>query len=391
MSCKRFILWPENGMNHQKYQAIGEKIKRKRSRLWPVFATLLFVSGCIMYLGLYSHQKPVNVIFMISDGFGPASQTFARNYYQAVNGLPNNTKLPLDTILIGSSRTRSGNSLVTDSAAGATAFSCGIKTFNGAIGVDLSLNSCKTVLEDASANGILTGLVVTSRITHATPASFAAHVPDRDMESAIATQMIGLQQYGQSVDLMFGGGECFFLPNTSVGSCRKDDQDVYKQASELGFNVHRGIDAFNSLDSDSKLPLLNLFSKDHMDFEIDRAMQPSLLDMTKKAIAILESSPSSKKGYFLMIEGSRIDMAAHTNDPAAHLHEILMYNSVIEYVKGYVKKTNTVMVSTSDHETGGLSLGYQPGIPYPEYKWNPLFLKNIKKSSEYLAKKVIED
>ena len=83
-------------------------------------------------------------------------------------------------------------------------------------------------------------------------------------------------------------------------------------------------------------------------------------------------------------------MAAHTNDPAAHLHEILMYNSVIEYVKGYVKKTNTVMVSTSDHETGGLSLGYQPGIPYPEYKWNPLFLKNIKKSSEYLAKKVME-
>ena len=123
-----------------------------------------------------------NIIFMISDGFGPASQTLARNYYQSINGFPENTTLPLDSILVGSSRTRSASSLVTDSAAGATAFSCGLKTFNGAIGVDEEGKVCATVLEAASEMGFRTGLVVTSRITHATPAAFSAHVLGRDDE-----------------------------------------------------------------------------------------------------------------------------------------------------------------------------------------------------------------
>lgn len=130
-----------------------------------------------------SPNVPVkNIIFMISDGFGPASQTLARNYYQSINDFPENTTLPLDSILVGSSRTRSASSLVTDSAAGATAFSCGLKTFNGAIGVDKEGKVCATVLEAASEIGFRTGLVVTSRITHATPAAFSAHVLGRDDE-----------------------------------------------------------------------------------------------------------------------------------------------------------------------------------------------------------------
>lgn len=123
-----------------------------------------------------------NVILMISDGFGPASETLARDYVQALgNGGPE-TMLALDSILVGSSRTQSSSSYVTDSAAGATAFSCAMKSYNGAIAVDPRQNPCGTVLESAKALGYKTGLVATSRITHATPASFAAHVPFRDME-----------------------------------------------------------------------------------------------------------------------------------------------------------------------------------------------------------------
>ena len=127
-------------------------------------------------------RKPRNVIMMISDGFGPASQTMARNYNQAFYNVSYGTQLPLDTILVGSSRTRSSSSLITDSAAGATAFSCGLKSYNGAIGVDQHGKACGTVLEAAKRQGMLTGLVVTSRITHATPAAFSAHVLGRNDE-----------------------------------------------------------------------------------------------------------------------------------------------------------------------------------------------------------------
>ena len=125
-------------------------------------------------------------------GFGPASETMARDYAQFVHNSGPGFMLPLDTILgtryflinslVGSSRTMSSSSFITDSAAGATAFSCALKTYNGAIGVDPRGAPCGTVLEAAKEAGYLTGLVATSRITHATPASFAAHVSTRDME-----------------------------------------------------------------------------------------------------------------------------------------------------------------------------------------------------------------
>lgn len=254
----------------------------------------------------------------------------------------------------------------------------------------MNQNPCKTVVELGKEFNVLTGLVVTSRITHATPASFAAHVIDRDMETEIAHQMVGENLFGKSLDLMFGGGECFFLPNTSVGSCRTDSLNVYHKAVELGWNVYKGIDGFKTLDKNTELPILNLMSRDHMEYEIDRdsSVQPSLLEMTMSAINILGSK---NKPFFLMIEGSRIDMAAHTNDPAAHLNEILMYNSVVDHVKEYINENpNTILVATSDHETGGLSVGHQHGLKYPEYKWNPQFLQSIKKSSDYLAKKILE-
>lgn len=154
----------------------------------------------------WQHKKQPNVIQLISDGFGPASETFARSYLQSSKKLGWNVTMPLDRLLVGEVRTRSTNSLVTDSAASATAYSCGLKSVNAYIGVDSDKKPCGTVLEGAKAKGYNTALVTTSRITHATPASYSAHIDDRDAEDEIASQQIGDYVLGRQVDILWGGG-----------------------------------------------------------------------------------------------------------------------------------------------------------------------------------------
>ncbi|ORZ27648.1 alkaline-phosphatase-like protein [Lobosporangium transversale] len=343
-----------------------------------------------------------NVIMMVSDGFGPASQTYGRSFWQYQNNYTSDHITSLDEILVGSSRTRSSNSLVTDSAAGATAFSCALKSYNAAIGVDPNGVPCGTVLEAAKKADMLTGLVVTSRVTHATPAAFSAHVAHRDMEEIIATQQIGDYELGRQVDLMLGGGRCFFLPNTTEGSCRTDSRDLIREAqTHHGWKhvLFSGTE-FESLvkarDGAVPLPLMGLFNSDHMNFEIDRrntqSDEPSLNRMAKVALESLKANSREKgRGFFLMIEGSRIDMGAHNNDPVAHIHEILEYHRTIQVVKDFVAQNeDTIMISTSDHETGGFTLGLQvdPKI-YPEYLWRPEVIERAKLSTEILTMKLM--
>ncbi|KAG5458059.1 MAG: alkaline-phosphatase-like protein [Olpidium bornovanus] len=282
--------------------------------------------------------------------------------------------MPLDTILVGQSRTRSTSSLVTDSAAGATAFSCAKKTYNAAIAVDDERVPCGTVLEAAKAKGMITGLVATSRITHATPAAFSAHVVHRDMENEIARQQVGNYVLGRQVDLLLGGGRCHFMHSSLNGSCRADDDDVWKDAQDAGWKFIQTRKEFDEIDRQHPpFPLAGLFTLDHMSYEIDRNPneEPSLKEMAAAALSMLQTAAVSiDKGFFVMIEGSRIDMAAHSNDPAAHVHDILQYQETIAFVKSWVDDhPGTVMISVSDHETGGLTLARQVSSAYPEYLW----------------------
>ncbi|KAI8366107.1 alkaline phosphatase [Radiomyces spectabilis] len=343
--------------------------------------------------------RPRNIIMMISDGLGPASVSFARTYYQYVNNLTYDHPLPLDTIHVGQSRTRSSSTLVTDSAAGATAYSCGIKTYNGAVGVDPQGQPCGTLLESAKhRHNMKTGLVATSRITHATPASFSAHVKDRDDENAIALQQLGENPLGRSVDLMFGGGVCQFLPKNRQG-CRSDGRDLLTEAQQkYGWKtvLHSNRTAFDQLPTSGDiLPTMALFSSEHMSYEIDRKSEeePSLTEMSDKALKILsDATKGSDTGFFLMIEGSRIDMAAHSNDAATHLHDILEYQNVIQLVKQFVDEhPDTMLISTSDHETGGLSLARQVSPKYPKYLWYPDVLTRVKQSSIALAEQIMRE
>ncbi|KAJ1728007.1 vacuolar alkaline phosphatase [Coemansia sp. Benny D160-2] len=386
--------------------ALGSRTRRRKSRVfWATVVSLVCVSVVGMFwfyfngISWMQRSKKRNVILMISDGFGPASETMARNFMQQTRNYTFSYQSPLDEILVGSSRTRSSDSLVTDSAAGATAFSCQMKSYNGAIGVDASKTPCGTVLEAAKLQRrMATGLVATSRITHATPAAFSAHATSRNMEDLIAEYQIGNYSLGPVVDLMFGGGQCHFVGQSQpdgMHSCRLDDRHLWSEARKNGYttlSTRKEFDALNSADT-GLLPLLGTFASSHMDYEIDRdpKVQPSLAEMAKKALDILEHATRKRNdGFFLMIEGSRIDMAAHTNDPAAHVRDILAYWDAVSVVRKFVDAhPDTVLISVSDHETGGFSVAKQLTPEYPEYKWNPHALESVKHSIEYISSQLL--
>lgn len=315
-------------------------------------------------------NKKRNLIFMVSDGMGPASLSLTRSFRQHVGSLPYSDTLELDRHFWGTSRTRSSSSLVTDSAAGATAFSCGRKSYNGAIGMVPGYRPCGTVLEAAKRAGYATGLVVTTDVTDATPACFAAHVEYRAQMDEIALHEVGEGPLGERVvDLLMGGGRCHFLPNDTRGSCRADAVDVVRIAEEkYGWKYVADRAGFDALAGgrNATLPLLGLFAAGDVPFEIDRRhmadVYPSLSEMAETALAALEAATrESEKGFFLMIEGSRIDHAGHLNDPAAQVREVLEYDKTFRHVLDFLERSETegVLVATSDHETGGLSTAWR--------------------------------
>lgn len=320
-----------------------------------------------------------NVIMMISDGWGPAAATLARTF----SGKP----LALDPYLVGTVRTFSASSLVTDSAAGATAYSCGKHTYNGGIGVDGSAVACGTVLEAASKKGLRTGVVTTTRVTDATPAAFISHASDRDYEDYIATQVIDMVGFQKHMDVILGGGLAHF------NSMREDGTSILPQAIEKGYTV---ISNSAQLANITGGKVLGLFSEYNMPYAIDRynnatlnTTQPSLMDMTRKALQLLDN----EDGFFVMLEGALIDVAEHANDAGAAIREVLEYNEAFSIALEYAKQHgNTIIISTSDHETGGLTLGLQTNFTvgaYPDYAYYPQTFAPFNASCDTMARRII--
>ncbi len=307
-------------------------------------------------------DRPRNVILMIADGFGPASATLGA----AAKGAP----LAFDSLLVGAVETSATDSRVTDSAASATAYACGIKTYNGAIAVDTLRQPCRTVLEAAEAAGLATGLVATSRITHATPASFAAHVESRAQEQEIARQFAA-----SGVDLLLGGG---------LGSFTGDgNADLLATMRADGWTVAQTRAEYDAI---SALPAAALLAPSHLAYEVDRdeTDQPSLAEMTARALDLLAAS-AGEQGFFVMVEGSRIDHAAHGNDPVGHLHDILAYDRAVEAALAWAARDgNTLVISTADHETGGMTLG-RDGV----YAWDPAPLLAATASFESMTPRIV--
>ena len=338
-----------------------------------------------------------NFIFFVTDGTGPNYLTLARNYKQYITQGDYGTLLNLDSYLIGTSRTRSNSSLVTDSAAGATAFSCLLKSYNGAIGVNPFSDPCGTVLEAAKLAGYLTGLVVTTRITDATPASFSAHVDLRSQEDQIAEQQIK----SGMVDLLIGGGLQHFVKegrqdgvdlidelhsNWTVANDHKKFFEFYDLFTQTNYTVKNDI-----------LPFISLFEMGDVPFQIDRENMdykgPTLKEEAALALDLLHSSSKNEKGFFMLIEGSRIDHCGHNNDAACIPREVMAFDETFEYVKNFADAhpdEDFILFSTSDHETGGMTISRQISPDYPDYVWYPEILSNVKHSSQYMAQVILQ-
>lgn len=278
---------------------------------------------------------PKNIILMIGDGMG-ISQITAGLY---ANGISLNLeKFPVTGLI----KTYSAKHLVTDSGAGATAFSCGCKTFNGAIGVCKDKSPCTTILEEAEKQGLATGLVATSSITHATPASFIAHVPDRSEMEAIAAFFLQTD-----LDLLIGGGLKYFNE-------RKDGRDLRAELAAKGFAIADYTEKKLSELSPAPDKPFAWFSAREEPPYVSKG-RDYLPGAARMAPVFLQKR--SDKGFFLMIEGSQIDWACHANNAPDAVREMLDFDEAIgEVLKFAEADGNTLVIVTADHETGGMAL-----------------------------------
>ena len=290
-------------------------------------------------LSLIADQPIKNVIFMIGDGTGIAQLYSGQLQEVGPDGYLHAQRLPITGIV----KTHAEDDLITDSASGATAYSCGIKTKNGVIAQDSDGNECVTLLELSQKAGMKTGLVATSGVTHATPASFATHIDSRNKYSEIAQQLVI-----SKVDVILGGGLEYFLPLDSAGSNRVDQLNLLSNFEEQGYTIVLNRQALIEEDSDK---IVGLFSPGGLP---SKNRMPSLSEMTSKA---LENLSSKENGFFLMIEGSQIDWGGHANNTPYVLREVKDFDDAIGVVLSFAEQNpGTLVIITADHETGGMTI-----------------------------------
>ncbi len=313
-----------------------------------------------------------NVIFLIGDGMG-VSYTSAYRYLQDNPSTPVADRTEFDKYLVGQQMTypEDPQQNVTDSASAATAMSAGVKTYNAAIAVDNDKSEVKTVLEAAKEKGKATGLVATSEITHATPASFGAHDEHRKNMNAIADDYYNELVNGKhKIDVLLGGGTSNFV---------RPDRNLTEDFKKDGFSY---VTNKEQLLNDKNQQVLGLFAPGGLPKMIDRTEDiPSLADMTTSAIDRLKQD---KDGFFLMIEGSQIDWAGHDNDIVGAMSEMQdfekAYKAAIEFAK---QDKHTLVVATADHSTGGYSIGAD-GI----YNWFGAPIKAAKRTPDFIAAEI---
>ena len=290
-------------------------------------------------LSLIADQPIKNVIFMIGDGTGIAQLYSGQLQEVGPNGYLNAQRLPITGIV----KTHAEDDLITDSASGATAYSCGIKTKNGVIAQDSDGNECVTLLELSQKAGMKTGLIATSGVTHATPASFATHIDSRNKYSEIAEQLVESE-----VDVILGGGLEYFLPLDSAGSSRADQLNLISNFEERGYSIVLNRQAMIEEDSDR---IVGFFSPGGLP---SKNRIPSLSEMTSKAV---ENLSSKENGFFLMIEGSQIDWGGHANNTPYVLREVKDFDDAIGVVLSFAEQNpGTLVIVTADHETGGMTI-----------------------------------
>jgi alkaline phosphatase len=347
----------------------------------------------------FKRRKAKNVILFIGDGMGVSTITASRILEGQLRGESGEENLlSFDKFpFIGLSKTYSANQQTSDSAPTMSAIITGIKTDEGVLSIDQNVvrgdyrtakgNETVTMLELAELSGRSTGVVSTARVTHATPAACYAHTPDRDWESDadiqrrskdaaaagfpdIARQLIEFP-YGNGLEVAMGGGRYNFLPtnapdpeapeNPKRNGKRLDKRDLTKEwlakfeKSKYVWNREQ----FEAVDPRNTDHLLGLFEGSHMQYEYDRERtgknEPSLSEMTSKAIDILSRN---KKGFFLMVEGGRIDHAHHDGNAFRALTETIELSNAVRTARSKVDLDDTLIIVTADHSHTFTIAGY---------------------------------
>ncbi len=252
--------------------------------------------------------------------------------------------------------TYASDRFITDSAAAGTALATGSKTYCGAISVDESGAVLKNLVEYAQDQDKSTGIVTSTRVTHATPAVFISHNADRDAENEIAED-----EASSGVDFLAGGGyRNFVAPASGLSSKRTDGVDLIDQMEAEGyisFISEDETDDFLAWTPRAGQKVVGLFGSSHLDYDIDDTDQPSLAEMTEKGIELLSQDDD---GFFMMIEGGRIDHACHANDGMTAIQDTIAFDDAVKVAIDFYNKNpkDTLIVVTGDHETGGLTLGF---------------------------------
>ncbi len=322
--------------------------------------------------------EPKYVFYMIGDGMSSAQRQITE-YYQQQQKHNSNYHLAINSLPVtGIITTQSASSLVTDSAAAGTALATGVKTDNGVIALTPDGKKLTTLLEGAEKQGKATGLITTTRLTHATPATFVAKNSNRNAENEIANDYVN-----SHVDFLAGGGYRHFI--TGKDSKRKDGHNLVKEFANEGYTTFIGKDSSKSfLDYQPKAGdhVLALFTKSHLPYDMDRKVTPSLAQMTEKGIELLSKD---KDGFFMMVEGGRIDHAAHANDIAGVIGDTTAFDDAVKTALNFYNKhpKETLIVVVGDHETGGMGLGLGK-----QYFMNLDRVANFKESIEDKLQKV---
>jgi alkaline phosphatase len=336
-------------------------------------------------------ESAKNVILLIGDGMGFPQLTLARIDKSGENL---SQYASVELFMDGMEQTGyvsifSSNSFVTDSAPAATAMATGQKTNNGVIGQDATAIQGKkdgknltTILELAEKAGLSTGLITTTRITHATPAAFYAHVDNRDNESEIADQLLK-----SKAEVILGGGLQYFIGKNDTDhegkmGKRNDDRNLLADFASQGYVFVDNGTAFQKLDANKTEKLLGLFESSHMQYELERTsseeMDPSLAMMTEKALAILSKNP---RGFFLMVEGGRIDHAGHERNLSKIMADTLAFDEAVKAALDSASLSNdTLVIVTADHECGGLVLQPENLANYESGAVDPIFASGTAKT-----------
>ncbi len=330
--------------------------------------------------GMTYAQQAKYVFYFIGDGMGVNQVNGTEMYLAEQEGRIGIKPLLFTTFPVaGMATTFSATNSVTDSSAAGTALSTGEKTYNGAIGMDDNKNVLQTVAEKAKKAGRKVGVTTSVSVDHATPAAFYAHQPNRSMYYEIA---LDLPKAG--FDFYAGGG--FLKPTTTAD--KKEAPSIFPIFEENGYTIARGLDEYKS--KAAKADKMILIQKEGAEpsclpYAIDRKEGDlTLAEITESAISFL--TKGKDKGFFLMVEGGKIDWACHSNDPATTFNEVVDMDNAVRVAYEFYKKhpKETLIVITADHETGGLGLGTA------KYELQLKSLVNQKESQEVLSRSITD-